>query len=116
MIEHTDTVLKSCWEKEQNLAALVDYQEDSVVSKTIIDKKAGTITIFAFDKGQGLSKHQAPFDAAVYVVDGQALITIGEKEHKVSAGQIIVMPAGINHSLKAKERFKMLLIMIRSKE
>lgn len=113
MIEKTNTVLKSCFEKEQQLQELIDYQEDSVVSKTIIDKKAGTLTIFAFDKGQGLSKHQAPFDATVYIVEGQALITIGEKEHTVSAGQVIIMPANVAHSVKAKERFKMLLIMIR---
>jgi quercetin dioxygenase-like cupin family protein len=114
MIEKTNTVLKSCFEQERQLRELIDYQEDSVVSKTIIDKKAGTITIFAFDKGQGLSKHQAPFDATVYVIEGQAIITIGENEHTVSAGQIIIMPANVAHSVKAKERFKMLLIMIRN--
>ena len=113
MIEKTNTILKSCFEKEQQLNGLIDYQEDSVVSKTIIDKKAGTLTIFAFDKGQGLSKHQAPFDATVYVVEGQAHITINDKEHKVAAGQIIIMPANMPHSVKAQERFKMLLIMIR---
>ena len=113
MIEKLNTVLKSCFEKEQDLSSLVDYQEDSVVSKTIIDKKAGTITIFAFDKGQALSKHQAPFDATVYIVEGQAIITIGDKEHTITAGQIIIMPANIAHSVKAKEQFKMLLIMIR---
>jgi len=113
MIEKINTILKSCFEKEQQLQELIDYQEDSVVSKTIIDKKAGTITIFAFDQGQGLSKHQAPFDATVYVVEGQALITINDKEHNVAAGQIIIMPANMPHSVKAKEQFKMLLIMIR---
>lgn len=113
MIEKINTALKACLEKEQDLGGLIDYQEDSVVSKTIIDKKAGTITIFAFDKGQGLSKHQAPFDATVFVVEGQALITINDKEHKAATGQIIIMPANMPHSVKAKERFKMLLIMIR---
>jgi quercetin dioxygenase-like cupin family protein len=114
MDEQGNTMLDSCTGKGQNLTSLIGYQQDSIVSKAVIDKKAGTITLFAFDKGQGLSKHQAPYDATVFVFEGQAIITVGDKEHIVSAGQIIIMPANIPHSVKADERFKMVLIMIRS--
>ena len=113
-MEEQNKLLEACKERGQYLSALIDYQDDSVVSKTIIDKQAGTITLFAFDKGQGLSKHQASYDATVLIVEGQAIITIGDKEHRVSAGQIIIMPANVPHSVNARERFKMLLIMIRS--
>lgn len=97
------------------LAELAEYQEGSIVSKEVINKLAGTVTIFAFDKGEGLSEHTAPFDALVYIVDGSAVITISGKPNTVKKGQIIVMPAGKPHSLKAVERFKMLLVMIREK-
>jgi len=93
---------------------LIDYQTGSVVSQTLVDRKAGTLTLFAFDKGQGLSEHTAPFDAVVLVVDGLAEISLSGKPHRVSAGQMIVMPANEPHALAAVERFKMLLIMIRS--
>ncbi len=91
----------------------VDYADGAVISKTLLDKPTGTLTLFSFDEGQGLSEHTAPFDATVQVIDGTAAITIGGKVHKVSAGEMIIMPADVPHSLKADERFKMLLIMIR---
>jgi quercetin dioxygenase-like cupin family protein len=98
----------------KNLIDLIDYQTDSVVSKTIVDKPAGTITLFAFDKGQGLSEHTAPFDALVYIVDGKAEIKISGNPHQVSAGQMVVMPANKPHALRAVSRFKMMLVMIKS--
>ena len=107
-------VLESCLAKPAALAGLVDYANDSIVSKTIIDKSAGTITLFAFDKGQKLSEHTAPYDAVVQVLDGSADLTIGGKLTNVSAGQIIIMPANVPHAVAAKEKFKMLLIMIRA--
>ena len=93
---------------------LIDYQEGSVVSRTVIDKKTGTVTLFAFAEGQGLSEHTAPFDALVQVVDGEAEVTISGKAHLLKAGQMIIMPAQKPHALKAVVRFKMLLTMIRA--
>jgi quercetin dioxygenase-like cupin family protein len=98
------------------LESLVAYQKHSVVSKQILNKKAGTLTLFAFDKGEGLSEHTAPYDASVLILDGKAEIRIGEKLHRLKKGEMIIMPAGIPHSLKAALPFKMLLIMIRSAE
>jgi quercetin dioxygenase-like cupin family protein len=92
----------------------VDYQENAIVSREIANKDTGTITIFAFAKGQGLSEHTAPFDALVYVVDGEVEIHISGKPHFLKAGEMIIMPANKPHALKALEKFKMLLIMIRS--
>lgn len=97
-----------------NLLELVDYQNGSVVSKEIIKKDKGTVTLFAFDKGQGLSEHTAPFDALVYVFDGKAEVSISGKPFALKAGELIIMPANKPHALKAIERFKMLLVMIRS--
>jgi len=97
-----------------NLNDLVDYQEGSVVSKEIIKKDKGTVTLFAFDKGQGLSEHTAPFDALVYVFDGEVEIMISGAPHHLKAGEIIIMPANKPHALKAIERFKMMLVMIRA--
>jgi quercetin dioxygenase-like cupin family protein len=97
-----------------DLNALVGYQEGSVVSKTLLDRGIGTITLFSFDAGQGLSEHTAPFDAFVQVVDGDAEITISGERHTVRAGEIIIMPADQPHSLKALQPFKMLLVMIRA--
>jgi len=96
------------------LARLVGYQKNAVVSHTISDRKTGTVTIFSFDKGQGLSEHTAPYDAIVYLVDGEAQITIEGKPYPLKAGQLIVMPGHKPHALRAQKRFKMLLIMIRS--
>lgn len=97
-----------------NLAGRVSYQEHSVVSKQLLSKKTGSLTLFAFDKGEGLSEHTAPYDASVMILDGKAEITIGGKLYKLKKGEMIIMPASVPHSLKAVERFKMLLIMIRS--
>ncbi|MCX5706708.1 MAG: cupin domain-containing protein [Candidatus Omnitrophica bacterium] len=97
----------------KSLVSLVDYQDGSVVSKEVIKKDKGTVTLFAFDKGQGLSEHTAPFDALVYIFDGSADITTAGEEHHLKAGEVIIMPANKPHALKAIERFKMLLIMIK---
>jgi len=97
-----------------NLIEQVGYSEGSVVSRTILEKKVGTLTLFAFDKDQGLSEHSAPFDALVQVLDGEAEITIGGKSIITKAGQTVLMPANVPHELKAISRFKMLLTMIRS--
>lgn len=93
---------------------LIAYSDGSVVSKTLIDKKIGTLTLFSFDAGQGLSEHTAPYDAFVQVVDGEALVTIEDVPHTVEAGQFIIMPANRPHALKAVKPFKMLLVMIRA--
>jgi quercetin dioxygenase-like cupin family protein len=96
------------------LIDLADYQEGSIVSRTIIDKKTGTITLFSFDEGQGLSEHTAPFDALVYLLDGEAEISISGKPFHLREGEMVIMPANQPHALKAVKRFKMLLTMIRS--
>ncbi len=96
------------------LADMAEYQTGTVVSRTVIDKKTGTLTLFAFDKGQGLSEHTAPFDALVYLVDGEAEVAISGKPFRLGQGDMIVMPANAPHALKAISRFKMLLVMIRS--
>lgn len=101
-------------EKIIDILKSISYQKDSVVSMEIIKKETGNITLFAFDKGQGLSEHSAPFDAVVNVVDGVAEIKISGEAHLVNAGQIIVLPANKPHELKAVENFKMILIMIKS--
>ena len=92
---------------------LLDYQEGSVVSRTIIEKKTGTVTLFAFDEGQGLSEHTAPFDALVHIIDGEAEITISGKAIQMKGGEMVIMPANEPHALRALKRFKMVLIMIR---
>lgn len=95
------------------LAGLLGYQEGSVVSRTLIDKPTGTVTLFSFDDGQGLSEHTAPFDAMVNVLDGEAEVTIDGEPRTVRAGEMIIMPADHPHSLRAIQRFKMLLVMVR---
>ena len=112
--EKTPQGAESLLGKAANLSQLVTYQAGAVVSRTIIDKKTGTLTLFAFDAGQGLSEHTAPFDAFVQIIDGNAAITISGKGFHLKQGEMIVMPAGQPHSLKALERFKMMLVMIRS--
>jgi quercetin dioxygenase-like cupin family protein len=97
-----------------NLADLIAYQAGSVVSRTIIDKKAGTVTLFAFDQKQGLSEHTAPYDALVYVLDGEADVVISGKPVRLKKGEFTIMPANEPHALSAVTRFKMLLIMVRS--
>jgi quercetin dioxygenase-like cupin family protein len=96
------------------LDGFIGYQRGSVVSKEIIKKSTGSVTLFAFAKGQGLSEHTAPFDALVYIVDGQAEIYVAHKNYDVKKGQFIIMPANKPHALKANQRFKMVLIMIKS--
>lgn len=108
------SVLHACTGKSQELVSLIEYSHDSIVSKTILDTPAGTITLFAFDKGQKLSEHTAPYNAVVQVLDGSAHLTIGGKNVTVPVGQIIIMPANVPHSVVAKEKFKMLLTMIRT--
>ncbi len=95
-------------------AETIDYQTDSVVSKTLINKPSGTVTLFAFDVEQGLSEHTAPFDAMVYILDGAAEITISGQPHNLKTGEMIIMPAHQPHALKAVDKFKMMLIMIKS--
>lgn len=100
--------------KTLKITDLIEYQEGSVVSREIIKKETGTVTIFAFDKGEGLSEHTAPFDAMVQVIDGEAEIIISGKSNIVSTGEMIIMPANDPHALNAVFRFKMVLTMIRS--
>jgi quercetin dioxygenase-like cupin family protein len=95
-------------------AEFVSYQDGAVVSREIIKRPTGSVTLFAFDAGEGLSEHTAPFDALVQVLDGEAEITVAGQAHKVSGGEMIRLPAGQPHALKAVQRFKMLLTMIRS--
>ena len=96
------------------LVKMVDYQEGAVVSRTLIDKEAGTVTLFAFAEGQGLSEHTAPYDALVYVLEGKADVSVSRKSSRLEKGDAILLPANKPHALKAVERFKMVLTMIRS--
>ena len=101
--------------KAHVLASLVDYADGSIVSRTIADNRSGTLTLFAFDAGQGLSEHSAPFDAIVQILDGEAELVIGGKRVRAAAGQLVVMPADVPHAVRARRRFKMLLIMLRAR-
>jgi len=107
---------KQAIEKAQTIkmVSLAEYQEGSVVSRTLIDKKAGTVTFFAFDEGQGLSEHVAPYDALVSVLDGEVEVAISEKIYHIKEGEMIILPANKSHSLKAIKKFKMMLIMIKA--
>jgi quercetin dioxygenase-like cupin family protein len=98
----------------ENLNEMIEYQEGSIVSKTIIDKQTGTVTLFAFGQEQGLSEHTAPFDAMVYIIDGKAEVTISGKQNQLKAGEMIIMPANKPHALNAPEQFKMMLVMIKT--
>jgi quercetin dioxygenase-like cupin family protein len=106
----TDDELKA---QSLGLADLVGYQDGSVVSRTLIDKPTGTVTMFSFDEGQGLSEHTAPFDAMVNVVDGEAEVMISGEPHTVKEGEMIIMPANKPHALRAQKPFKMLLVLVR---
>ncbi len=97
------------------IESLIEYGEDAVVSRTLVENDAGTITLFAFDEGQGLSEHTAPFDALVQVVDGESEIIIGGASNKVKSGELILMPANIHHALRETKRFKMILTMLRKR-
>jgi len=108
------SALHSCVGKNQELVSLINYSDDSVVSKTIVDTPTGTITLFAFDKGQKLSEHTAPYNAVVQIIEGKARLTIGGKNVMVSAGHVIIMPVNVPHAVNAEEKFKMLLTMIRA--
>ena len=96
-----------------NLEKHIAYADGAVVSKTLVKKEIGTVTLFSFDAGQGLSEHTSPFDAVVYILDGKAEITIGGRPQQVSSGEMLIMPANVPHSLHGEQQFKMLLIMIR---
>lgn len=100
-------------ENAKKIIELIDYQEGAVVSRTLIDKKTGTVTVFAFDAEQGLSEHKAPFDALLNVIDGEAEVTVGGKPEVVRAGEIKLLPANVPHAVKAISKFKMVLTMIR---
>jgi quercetin dioxygenase-like cupin family protein len=113
-IKKDGNAAKSIMAQAAKLSESVNYQDGSIVSKEIIKAELGTVTLFAFDKGQGLSEHTAPFDALVYNFDGKAEVIIEGKPHPLGAGEIIIMPANKPHALKAIERFKMLLVMVRS--
>ena len=100
--------------KVEYLKDLINYQDGSVVSREIIHKSTGTVTLFAFDKDQGLSEHRAPFDALVHILDGEAEVTISGKVFHLEQGQMVILPANEIHALKALSKFKMLLVMIKS--
>ncbi len=112
-MEKTETTIEEFVKEGISLEGLVEYQSGSVVSKTLIKKPTGTVSLFAFDKGEGLSEHAAPFDAMVVVTDGKVEISLNKKPYILSKGEMIIMPANIPHALKAMERFKMMLIMIK---
>ena len=109
-------VLKEMAGHPRRLSDLIGVSADSIVSKIVVDKPAGSITLFAFDEGQRLSEHTSPYDAFVQVLDGQVTITIGGQEHTLSSGQGVIMPALIPHSVRAQKAFKMLLTMIRGEK
>jgi quercetin dioxygenase-like cupin family protein len=98
----------------QKLSEMVNYQDGTIVSKTLINKDKGTVTLFAFDKDQSLSEHTAPFDALVQAIDGEIEVVISGKNHYLTTGEMILMPANVPHAVKAIEKFKMMLIMIKT--
>ena len=100
--------------QKQDLAGMVSYQTGAIVSRTIINRKAGTVTLFAFDEGDGLGEHTNPYDALLYLLDGEALVTVAGEASRMKAGEGIILPAGKPHSVEAVTKFKMLLTMIRS--
>ena len=105
---------KNLKSKVTKLIGLTDYQDGSIVSRTIIDENTGTVTLFAFDEGQGLSEHTTPFDALVQLLDGEANIIISGKKYHLQAGEMIIMPANEPHAVESITKFKMMLIMIRA--
>ena len=116
MTSKTEQKAPACYGNAAALDKMVEYAEGSIVSKTLLDTPAGTLTLFAFDAGQNLSEHTAPYDAVIQVADGRAVVTINGTDHDVQTGQMIIMPANIPHAVRAQERFKMLLTMIRFKK
>ncbi|MCF6176674.1 MAG: cupin domain-containing protein [Victivallaceae bacterium] len=109
-----DSVNKIALSEAHNLAGLAEYAPGAIVSREIVNKKVGTLTVFAFDAGQGLSEHSAPFDAIVQILDGSSEWTIGGEPVSCAAGEIMIMPANVPHAVKAEQRFKMLLTMIKA--
>ena len=105
--------MKDMMGKIVTLKDLAAYQDHSVVSREVIKKPSGTVTVFAFDEGEGLSEHTAPFDALVHVIEGTAQVSIDGTPHKVQQGEMIIMPAKRPHALKAETRFKMLLVLVK---
>jgi len=105
------------WEPghKADLASMIAYQASSVVSRTIISRKEGTLTLFAFDKGEELSEHTSPYDALLHVLDGEAVVTVAGRVNEMKAGEAVILPAAKPHSVQAKARFKMLLVMIRQR-
>jgi quercetin dioxygenase-like cupin family protein len=114
MQPHTKPKSKELGPEVAKVADLVSYQDGSIVSREIVKKPVGSVTVFAFDEGQGLSEHTAPFDALVQVLEGEVEITIAGKTHRLQSGELILMPAQQPHALKALQRYKMILTMIRS--
>jgi quercetin dioxygenase-like cupin family protein len=108
------STLPASKEKAIHLLSLIKYQNNAIISKEIIKKDTGTVTLFAFDKGQGLSEHRAPFDVLVYTIDGTAKIIISGKSHITKKDEVIIIPANKPHALKAIQKFKMLLVMIKA--
>lgn len=101
--------------KTQSLAGLVEYAEESIVSRVLAENSAGTVTLFAFDAGEGFSEHTAPYDALVHVIEGEGKFTVDGRARRVAEGQVLLMPANVPHAVKAVRRFKMLLTMLRAK-
>jgi len=114
MVKNVKSANTRLFAQAANLSKLIDYQAGSIVSRTVIDKRAGTITVFAFDQGEGLSEHTSPYDALVYVLDGEAEVVISGKSIRLKNGELTIMPANEPHALSAITKFKMLLVMIRS--
>ena len=114
MVKNGKSANTTLFAQATNLNKLIDYQAGSIVSRTVIDKRAGTITVFAFDQGEGLSEHTAPYDALVYLLDGEAEVVISGKSIRLKNGELTIMPANEPHALSAITKFKMLLVMIRS--
>jgi len=113
-MDNKEVPIENIFGQAARLNNLVEYQTEAIVSRTLIDKKGGTITLFAFAQGQALSEHTAPFDALVHILDGEAEIIIAKKSHHLKSGEIIVMPANKPHALKANKPFKMMLVMIKT--
>ncbi len=116
MVKRTGSGPAELLGKHLKMNDLVSYQEGSIVSRTLIDKPVGTVTIFAFDQGQGLSEHAAPYDAMVHVLEGELDLTLSGIVHSMKAGDVVIMPANEAHALKAVRPFKMLLTMVRQPE
>ena len=110
----TKTSIKTLAKRVLSLRNMIDYQEDAIVSKTLVDRKTGTVTLFAFDKGQGLSEHTVPYDVLIQILEGRARITIESKVLELKEGEAIIMPANSPHTVEAIEKFKMLLVLIKA--